>query len=131
MSDFEDENVAHGGEIDHEDEDLENPLRIIIVVNKPGSNEGEEMEERHLDGIQSFEDVNTFFDVFDETIAVPNEDHIKYEVGSDGLVVIIVDTLELRDEALKFIDDYSESSSRTAKPLAEEQLAPKKRAKTN
>lgn len=89
-----------------EGDELDNPLRAIIVVNSPDVPEGD-MEERLLDNIQSFEDMNTFFDNFDETIAIPNEGHIKYEVGSDGLVVIVVDNLELRDKALKFMDDYS------------------------
>lgn len=40
-------------------------------------------------------------------MAVPNEGHIKYEVGSDGLVVIIVDSTKLKDDAVKFIDDYA------------------------
>lgn len=86
--------------------ELENPLRAIIVVNSAESPEGD-MEEALLDGVQSFDDMNEFFDKFDETIAIPNEEHIKYEVGSDGLVVIVVDSLSLRDKALKFMEDYS------------------------
>lgn len=84
---------------------LDNPLRAIIVVNSTDSPEGD-MEEALLDSIQSFDDMNEFFDKFDETIAIPNEEHIKYEVGSDGLVVIVVDSLSLRDKALKFMEDY-------------------------
>ncbi|ABN67880.1 predicted protein, partial [Scheffersomyces stipitis CBS 6054] len=101
MSDGEDF-PAH---LEHPDEDLDNPLRIIIVVNSPEHPEGE-MEERLLDSIQSMEDVNTFFDTFDEKVAIPNEGHIKYEVGSDGLVVIVVDTLQLRNDVLKFLDEH-------------------------
>lgn len=86
--------------------ELENPLRAIIVVNSAESPEGD-MEEALLDGVQSFDDMNEFFDKFDETIAIPNEEHIKYEVGSDGLVVIVVDSLSLRDKALMFMEDYS------------------------
>ncbi|ODV81257.1 DUF1892-domain-containing protein, partial [Suhomyces tanzawaensis NRRL Y-17324] len=87
-------------------EELENPLRAIIVVNSPENPDGD-MEERLLDSIQSFDDMNQFFDNFDEKIAIPNEGHIKYEVGSDGLVVIVVDNLELRNKALEFMDDYT------------------------
>lgn len=87
-------------------EALDNPLRVIIVVQAEDVPDGD-MEERMLDQIQLFEDMNQFFDTFDEQIAVPNESHIKYEVGLDGLVVIVVDTLELRDKALKFMDDYN------------------------
>lgn len=89
----------HGEELDH-------PLRAIIVVNAPGEKEGD-MEERLLDGIQSFDEMNDFFDKFDDTIALPNEGHIKYEVGSDGLVVIVVDNKELREKALEFFDEYT------------------------
>lgn len=85
--------------------ELDNPLRAIIVVNSPERPESD-MEEALLDSIQSFDDMNKFFDNFDETIAIPNEEHIKYEVGSDGLVVIVVDSVSLRDKALKFMEDY-------------------------
>ncbi|KAM9915391.1 hypothetical protein OXX59_010555, partial [Metschnikowia pulcherrima] len=40
--------------------DLDNPLRAIIVVNSPDVPEGE-MEERMLDGVQTFEEVDAFF----------------------------------------------------------------------
>ncbi|KAK6456421.1 uncharacterized protein RJT20DRAFT_44481 [Scheffersomyces xylosifermentans] len=117
MSDNEDF-PAH---LEQPNEDLDNPLRVIIVVNSPSHPEGE-MEERLLDTIQSINDVNTFFDTFDEKVAIPNEGHIKYEVGSDGLVVIVVDTMELRDEALGFIDEHvaKVSSSTNKKQEAEE-----------
>lgn len=89
----------------HSDEELENPMRVVMVINSPDHPEGD-MEERLLDAIQSFKDMNTFFDKFDEEIAIPNEGHIKYEVGSDGLVVIVVDNLTLQEKALKFLDDW-------------------------
>lgn len=90
-----------------EDGELDNPIRAIIVVNSPDLPEGE-MEERLLDSIQSFEDMNSFFDKFDETVAIPNEEHIKYEVGSDGMVVVLVDSQELKTEVVKFFDAYIE-----------------------
>lgn len=89
-----------------EDDGLENPMRAIVVVNSPEVPEGE-MEERMLDCVQTFDEVDKFFDKFDEEVAMPNEGHIKYEVGSDGLVVIIVDTKELKDTVLKFVDDFA------------------------
>lgn len=90
------------------DLDLDNPLRIILVIDHPNPKDKElnEMEERLIDSIQSFKQMDFFFDEFDTKIAMPNESHIKYEVGSDGLVVIIVDNLKLRDEVLTFIDGY-------------------------
>lgn len=85
---------------------LDNPLRAIVVVNSPESPEGE-MEERMLDAIQAFDEVEAFFDKFDEAVAIPNEEHIKYEVGSDGLVIFVVDSKDLQAKVLKFIDDFS------------------------
>lgn len=87
-------------------EGLDNPLRAIIVVNLSESPEGD-LEERMLDGIQSFEEVELFFDQFDEQIAYPNEKDIKYEVGSDGLVVFVVSTLKLRDQVTAFLEAFS------------------------
>ncbi|GEQ72560.1 hypothetical protein JCM33374_g6247 [Metschnikowia sp. JCM 33374] len=85
--------------------DLDNPLRAIIVVNSSDAPEGE-MEERMLDGIQTFDEVDAFFDLFDFKVAYPNEEHIKYEVGSDGLVVFVVDSLKLKSTVLEFLDEF-------------------------
>ncbi|KAK6198087.1 uncharacterized protein RJT21DRAFT_54389 [Scheffersomyces amazonensis] len=118
MADHEDDFPSHL-EQTQEQEDLDNPLRVILVINVPeaeiNNNESSgpdtssngEMEERLLDSIQSFEDMNTFFDDFDDIIAYPNEGHIKYEVGSDGLVIIVVDNVTLRDKVLEFMDKYT------------------------
>lgn len=108
MSDIETNNPI----LDQE-EDLDNPLRIILVIDHPENKELNEMEERLLDSIQSFKQMDLFFDKFDENIAMPNESHIKYEVGSDGLVVIIVDNLKLRDEVLTFIDGYTNNDEKS------------------
>ncbi|CDO93466.1 unnamed protein product [Kluyveromyces dobzhanskii CBS 2104] len=35
--------------------------------------------------------LNSWFDKFDEKICIPNEGHIKYEISSDGLIVLILD----------------------------------------
>lgn len=108
MSDIETNNPI----LDQE-EDLDNPLRIILVIDHPENKELNEMEERLLDSIQSFKQMDLFFDKFDENIAMPNESHIKYEVGSDGLVVIIGDNLKLRDEVLTFIDGYTNNDEKS------------------
>lgn len=92
---------SHGD--DHDG--LDNPLRAIIVVNSTDVPDGD-MEERMLDSIQTFDEVDKFFDTFDEKVAYPNENHIKYEVGSDGLVVFVVDLKKLQEEVLKFIDTF-------------------------
>lgn len=97
-----------------EDDGLENPMRAIVVVNSPDVPEGE-MEERMLDCVQTFDEVDLFFDKFDEDVALPNESHIKYEVGLDGLVVIIVDSKRLKETVLKFIDDFAAEVADAAK----------------
>ncbi|CAH6720694.1 uncharacterized protein CLIB1444_04S05820 [[Candida] jaroonii] len=119
---------------DFEQEELDNPLRVIILLNPEvvndeglekeskdsGKEESEESEiapkeivtddltERLMDYVQTMEEVDEFFNEFDDKIAYPNEGHIKYEVGSDGLVVILVDTADLRDKVVKFIDEFNE-----------------------
>lgn len=35
--------------------------------------------------------LNDWFDKFDAEICIPNEGHIKYEITSDGLIVLILD----------------------------------------
>ncbi|CCF55712.1 hypothetical protein KAFR_0A02760 [Kazachstania africana CBS 2517] len=35
--------------------------------------------------------LNEWFDKFDEEICIPNEGNIKYEISSDGLVVLLID----------------------------------------
>lgn len=100
------------GTQNEEGDGLDNPLRAIIVVNSPEAPEGE-MEQRMLDSIQTFDEVNDFFDKFDEKIAFPNKDNIKYEVGSDGLVVFIVDTVALKETVMSFMDEYSSQNEPT------------------
>lgn len=88
-------------------EELENPLRVAILVNSPDVPDGD-FQERLMDYVQSMEEVDAFFDTFDAKVCIPNEEHIKYEVGSDGLVVIVVDSMKLSEEVIQFIDDYND-----------------------
>lgn len=116
------------------DEELDYPLRIVLVTDDPKSKESE-MEEILLDRITSFRVMNVFFDAFDDAVSVPNEGHIKYEVGSDGLVVIIVDSTKLKDDAVKFIDDYAkeleqEKEEKEEVEEEEEKESKKKKIKT-
>ncbi|KAK7686828.1 hypothetical protein QCA50_009903 [Cerrena zonata] len=96
-----------------EQEELDHPMRVIIIINSPDVPDAD-MDERLLDNIQSFDAMNAFFDSFDEAIAIPNDGHIKYEVGSDGLVVIVVDSRDLKLKALGWIDDYLAKLTSTA-----------------
>lgn len=111
-----------------EGDGLDNPLRAIIVVNAKEAPEGE-MEERMLDSIQTFDEVNDFFDKLDEKIAYPNEGHIKYEVGSDGLVVFIVDSVELKKTVMEFMDDYSQDAEKQISKEEDEEEPTAKRSK--
>ena len=43
-----------------EQEELDNPLRIILVIDHPENKESNEMEERLLDSIQSFKQMDQF-----------------------------------------------------------------------
>ncbi|KAG7890376.1 hypothetical protein KL908_004213 [Ogataea polymorpha] len=56
------------------------------------------MQEYVLKGIDTMEKMNEWFDRFDEQVAYPNEGNIKYDVGSDGVVVVIVKTHEVRSQ---------------------------------
>ncbi|CCE64526.1 hypothetical protein TPHA_0I00190 [Tetrapisispora phaffii CBS 4417] len=35
--------------------------------------------------------LNEWFDKFDDEVCIPNEGHIKYEITSDGLIVLMLD----------------------------------------
>lgn len=41
--------------------------------------------------VDQLDELNSWFDKFDEEISIPNEGHIKYEITSDGIIVLIVD----------------------------------------
>ena len=42
-------------------------------------------------GEEYIEELNSWFDKFDEKICIPNEGFIKYEITSDGLIVLLID----------------------------------------
>ncbi|CCC68194.1 hypothetical protein NCAS_0B01100 [Naumovozyma castellii] len=57
--------------------------------------------------VSELDALNKWFDKFDEEICIPNEGHIKYEISSDGLIVLLLDK-EIENvisEVKKFIDD--------------------------
>lgn len=41
--------------------------------------------------IDDMDKLNEWFDKFDADICIPNEGFIKYEISSDGLVVLLLD----------------------------------------
>lgn len=71
----------------------------------------ENIDEFILQGLHSIDAVNDLFDAFDSEIAYPNEGHIKYEVGSDGLCVIIVDNEPLKKLVVDFVLKYGATVS--------------------
>lgn len=103
---------------------FDNEFRLLVLANASTSQnedgntsvsvEQSEMEELLVRPVRTMEDVNEFFDAFDSKIAEPNEGHIKYEVGSDGLCVVLVDNVELKNKVVefvqKFIEDHPEKS---------------------
>ncbi|ODV97797.1 hypothetical protein PACTADRAFT_73477 [Pachysolen tannophilus NRRL Y-2460] len=88
-----------------ENDQLDHDFRIMLVVQSKDIPEGE-MEELTLQDINTFTAMNKFFDSFDEEICLKNEKNIKYDVGSDGLIVVLVDNRKLKDEVSKFIEAY-------------------------
>jgi hypothetical protein len=95
---------------------FDNEFRILVLANSSISPNAEDdtsvsveqsdMEELLVRPVRTMEDVNEFFDAFDSTIAEPNEGHIKYEVGSDGLCVVLVDDVKLKDAVVTFVQKF-------------------------
>lgn len=87
-------------------EELENDFRIMLITQADDLPDGE-LEERVVKCVRTLDQMNKFFDSFDEAVAIPNEGNIKYEVSNDGMVVMVVETADIRDQALEFIENYS------------------------
>ncbi|KAH3663363.1 hypothetical protein OGAPHI_005353 [Ogataea philodendri] len=78
-------------------------------ANADGSTNASEFEEHVLAGVDSIDKVNEWFDSFDEKVAYPNEGNLQYEVGSDGLIVVIVKTHEAKTQVLEFLNSQNET----------------------
>lgn len=113
----EEEEVGAEADVPEGDEGVfEDEFRVLVIANSSVSAdengetkvsiEQSDMEEIMLRQVRTLDDVNEFFDDFDAKIAQPNDGHLKYEVGSDGLCVVLVDTVELKNQVVKFINDY-------------------------
>lgn len=113
----EEEEVGAEADVTEGDEGVfEDEFRVLVIANSSVSAdengetkvsiEQSDMEEIMLRQVRTLDDVNEFFDDFDAKIAQPNDGHLKYEVGSDGLCVVLVDTVELKNQVVKFINDY-------------------------
>lgn len=75
--------------------------------------EESDMEEILVRQVRTLADVNEFFDAFDAQVAVPNEGHLKYEVGSDGLCVVLVDSVAIKASVVAFVNKFIESHAET------------------
>ncbi|CAL9731088.1 hypothetical protein MOUN0_L00826 [Monosporozyma unispora] len=69
-----------------------------VFDSKDSTGETKQMKSSHeyLDelrlpfAIDELDVLNKWFDKFDEEICIPNEGHIKYEISSDGLIVLML-----------------------------------------
>jgi hypothetical protein len=108
---------------------FDNEFRILVLANSSVSPNAEDdtsvsveqsdMEELLVRPVRTMEDVNEFFDAFDSTIAEPNEGHIKYEVGSDGLCVVLVDDVKLKDAVVTFVQKFIDAHPEKAEEETE------------
>ncbi|SCU99926.1 LAMI_0G01728g1_1 [Lachancea mirantina] len=59
--------------------------------------------------VDALEELNEWFDAFDAAICIPNEGFIKYEISSDGLVVLLLDRSREKvvDEVRKFVETHA------------------------
>lgn len=57
--------------------------------------------------VEEMDLLNSWFDRFDEQICIPNEGCVKYEISSDGLIVLILDKSveHLVDAVKNFVED--------------------------
>lgn len=115
-----------------EEDDLGYEFRVMLVTHKfsdvsettekngetnDAENNGttsvnaEDLEEVILSGVTSFSQMNEFLDEFDSKISYPNEGFIKYDVGSDGVIVMVVDNTEIKNSALKFVAEYTSQAA--------------------
>ncbi|GMM32095.1 hypothetical protein DAMA08_048400 [Martiniozyma asiatica (nom. inval.)] len=85
-------------------------FRFLVITTSTEGNDVEvttdNVDEFLMDSLDSMDAINNFFDSFDSKIAYPNEGHIKYEVGSDGLCVVIVDSDLVKKAVTEFIESF-------------------------
>lgn len=97
----------------------ENLYRMLVLLEEPvsGSNPQDEkkvhefMDELVLPfNVDEIDQLNSWFDKFDEQICIPNEGHIKYEITSDGIIVLILDKQmePLVSKVRSFVETHAE-----------------------
>lgn len=97
------------------EEELEQPIENLSD-NTPNETETKEKDNKKTHEfidelilpfkVDELDALNSWFDKFDEEICIPNEGHIKYEITSDGLIVLILDKEleDVIDKVRKFVD---------------------------
>ncbi|SCV01867.1 LANO_0F13938g1_1 [Lachancea nothofagi CBS 11611] len=58
--------------------------------------------------IEDMDKLNRWFDKFDADICIPNEGFIKYEISSDGLVVLLLD--RSKEDVVSQVREFVEST---------------------
>lgn len=117
-----DEEEVESNQNDQNSQQKQPDFRFLIITTTPSSDADaetdepiqvttENVDEFILSNLESLDAVNALFDEFDSKIAYPNEGHIKYEVGSDGLCVIIVDSVSLKASVVEFVQSYGAISN--------------------
>lgn len=78
----------------------ENVYRMLILLEEPLDDKNENKQNASHEfvdeltlpiQVEEMDMLNSWFDKFDDKICIPNEGHIKYEITSDGLIVLILD----------------------------------------
>ncbi|AMD20309.1 HDL435Wp [Eremothecium sinecaudum] len=80
----------------------ENFYRMMILLEEPLPDSGSDSKRQNATHdfvdelvlpiqVDELDLLNTWFDKFDEQISIPNEGLLKYEISSDGLIVLILD----------------------------------------
>ncbi|KAI8395407.1 Protein of unknown function (DUF1892) [Nakaseomyces glabratus] len=93
---------------------LEEPMEEDITISD--SKEEKKVMHEFMDEltlpfqIDEIDLLNKWFDKFDDEICIPNEGHIKYEITSDGLIVLILDK-ELGEEFVGKVKTFVEQNN--------------------
>lgn len=88
-----------------EEDQMDHALLVVVVVEKDDESETT-LAEYEVAAVTTFGEMNSWFDQFDETVAEPNVGHLKYDVQSDGMVVVVVDTIKLMNTVGVFIEHH-------------------------